>query len=191
MDSISFSRRKLAGVSAAGVATALIGGRLASAQDTTPTAQDAAMSGIAGGGALRAINGEVSFALAVFTTNGADGEPGVQGTFQLEDATDPMITVTISSVRFDSIEQLSEKATRGRRIVGWATLNGAGEYPFLLEAEDLGSPGSGEDQFNLVLGADAESFISAKQASNCDCGGYSYGLRSTVLSGDLALFETM
>lgn len=189
MNSSALTRRKMVGLSGAGVASALLGAsRQALAQDSTPVVTDVTRSGIAGGGALQAINGEVSFSLAVFRAAGTDGEPLVQGMFLLEDATDPMITVTIASLRFDTFEQLSEKSPNGRRIVGWATLNGAGEYPFLLQVEDLGTPGSGEDQFNLVLGADAEPFISEAQASNCDCGGYSYGLRSALLSGDLAVF---
>jgi hypothetical protein len=195
MDITTMSRRKLAGLSGAGLAAVLTGRTVIAAQAatpdpaTTPVTGDTPLAGIAGGGTLTAPGGEVSFSLAVFRSVGATGEPVVQGSFLLSDQTAPTDPVAIEGIEFTEFEQLSMLSPAGRRIVGWATLNGSGEYPFLLQVEDLGAPGSGEDTFHLVLGEDAVPFLADDAISSCDCAGFSYNVQSGVLSGDLALFN--
>lgn len=193
MEITTMSRRTLAGLSGAGVAAALIGHKAGAAQDATldltPVTSDTPLAGIAGGGTLAAPGGEVSFSLAVFRSVAATGETVVQGSFLLNDQTSPEDPVEIEGIEFTDFEQLSRLSPAGRRIVGWATLNGSGEYPFLLQVEDLGPPGSGEDTFHLVLGEEALPLLADDAISSCDCAGFTYSVESDVLAGDLALFN--
>lgn len=75
-----------------------------------------------------------------------------------------------------------------RQVIGWARVNDIGPMPFVLQVEDLGMPGSGEDTFNLVLGTDAHAYLGG-ELSGCNCGGYSYNLRSKVITGDFSRFD--
>ncbi len=185
------TRRRLAAMTGAGIA-ALVGGKAALAQDASPVASPAsgspATTGVAGGGTLQGLGGgAVSFVLAVVPVPDPVGVVSLHGTFRLVDETEPSIPIVLESLRFETFGLLSPGSMQGRQIVGWASMNGAGEYPFLLQVEDLGEAGTEEDQFNLVFGADAEPFLGG-EAKNCDCGGVSYSLRSRVVTGDITLF---
>jgi hypothetical protein len=181
-----FTRRRAIGVSAAALAS-LAGVATATARDATPVASPAAgatLDAIAGGGVLNQLGVEVPFSMMFFTTG---GDEGVGGTFRLVDGTIESAPLVIEGTGVISYEQLSETATHGRRIVGWATINGTGQYPFMLQVEDSGEPGSGEDVFNLVLGEAAVPFLGGEDKSGCDCGGFGYSLRSNVMAGDITL----
>jgi len=180
----SITRRRFAAVSLAGLAAS--GGRLAMAQDPPPTVEIITTDGIAGGGTLMNLGHEVPFSLAVFAREQEGGEPVVQGTFRLNDSS-PDNPVIIEGEFFNAVSAFSEEAPNARQIQGWARANGNGPFPFLLQVEDVGEPGSGEDTFNLVFGDAAIPFLGG-EAKNCDCGGFSYSLRSNVVAGDLALF---
>lgn len=182
-----FTRRGAIGVTAAALA-ALAGAASVHAQDASPAASPAAgvtMDAIAGGGVLSQLGVEVPFSMMFFAAPGVDGGGG--GTFRLVDPTIESAPLTIEGTGVISYEQLSEAATHGRRIVGWSTINGSGNYPFMLQVEDLGEPGSGEDVFNLVLGEAAIPFLGGEDKSGCDCGGFGYSLRSNVMAGDITL----
>lgn len=185
MTMTKITRRQLASMTGAGL-VAFAGGRTSVAAQgaATPAAESTSPGGVAGGGTLLGLGGgEVSFVLAVIPID----DTAYAGTFRLVDETEPSIPILIESLRFDGIQVLSDSAPQGRKIIGWATMNGAGEYPFLLQVQDLGEAGSGEDEFNLVFGAEAEPFL-GPNAKDCDCGGVSYSLRSRVVTGDIAFF---
>jgi hypothetical protein len=129
----------------------------------------------------------VPFSLAVFARAQEGGEPVVQGTFRLIDRSVPGDPVIVESEFFNSISAFSTAEPNARQVQGWARANGNGPFPFLLQVEDVGEPGSGEDTVNFVFGDAALPFLGG-EAKNCDCGGFSYSLRSNVVAGDLALF---
>jgi hypothetical protein len=160
---------------------------LAAQDATAPSVEMVTADGIAGGGTLMNVGNEVPFSLAVFAREQEGAEPLVQGTFRVNDPSDPHNPVMLESEFFNSITAFSKEAPNARQIQGWARVNGNGPFPFLLQVEDVGEPGAGEDTVNLVFGDAALPFLGG-EAKNCDCGGYSYSLRSNVVAGDLALF---
>lgn len=162
---------------------------MASAQDSasTPVANVTA-DGIGGGGMVPNGAGKAQFGLTAFAVAGADGaEPTFHGSFMLKDLNDPVNPVDMASEFFNQITAFSKDHPNARQIIGWAKVNGGGPYPFLLQVEDLGTAGSGEDTFNLVFGNDALPFLDT-EAKKCDCGGFTYTLRGKVAEGDLVLF---
>lgn len=181
------SRRRVLGMSGA-VLGGFLAGRVAMAQEATaPPVEIVTTDGIAGGGTLTNAGNDVPFSLAVFARAQEGGEPVVQGTFRLIDRSVPGDPVVIESEFFNSISAFSTAEPDARRIQGWARANGNGPFPFLLQVEDVGEPGAGEDTVNFVFGDAALPFLGG-EAKNCDCGGFSYSLRSNVVAGDLALF---
>lgn len=160
------------------------------AQQATPPPVDAEPAGmdlVCGGGTLQTIGGEATFSLSIATMPPAFGASGPLGSFTVRERTSAGSTVLLEAYTLVRMEQLSEKATTGRSIVGWGMLGGSGQYPFILQVEDLGAPGEGKDTVNLVFGASAAPFLGGEAHLGCDCGGYSYELRSTVLTGDITV----
>jgi hypothetical protein len=188
MVGVILSRRHLMGAAGAGLG-AVVRSRIGfAAQDApAPPVEMVTTDGIAGGGTLINLGNEVSFSVAVFAREQDGAEPLVHGTFRLIDQGDPNSPVVLESELFNSITAFSKNEPSARQIQGWARVNGNGPFPFLLQVEDVGEPGSGADTFNLVFGDAAVPFLGG-DAKNCDCGGYSYSLRSNVIAGDLALF---
>lgn len=185
------SRRRLGGLLAALGAATVTG---VSAQDSTPVATpilDAAggIDGVAGGGVLRQMGVDVPFSLMAFSVPGRDGEPVVGGFLRLVDDSTPNHPLVIEASEIVSIEPFSTQSTTGRQIIGVGTLNMNGRYPFMLQVEDLGDPGSGEDTFNLVFGEAAAPFLTGEDNSGCDCGGLGYSIRSNVVEGDLSVMR--
>jgi hypothetical protein len=182
------SRRHLIGAAGAGLGAVMACRVGLAAQDATgPPVEMVTTDGIAWGGTLISFGNEVPFSLAVFAREQEGAEPLVQGTFRLNDQTDPANPVMLESEVFNTITAFSTDAPNARQIQGWARVNGDGPFPFLLQVEDVGEPGAGEDTVNLVFGDAALPFLGG-EARTCDCGGFSYSLRSNVVAGDLALF---
>lgn len=193
------TRRGFVGASALAIAGLAMGGRHALGHDghddgtpvaspASPVGGDVPRDAFSGGGTLRTAYGEATFSLTAFPGVDSAGEPVVQGSFVLEDQSESSNPVSILTEWLDSYGPYSASLPDARQIIGWARMNGADPVPFLLQLEDLGIPGGGEDTFNLVLGADAQPFLGG-EAKDCDCGGISYSLRSNVVTGDLARFE--
>ena len=142
------------------------------------------VDGIAGGGVVPNGAGEAQFSLAVVRVPREGQAPMLTGAFVLSDPNAPEGATLIQSTDLTEFTAFSTERPHARQIVGWATVNGSGTVPFLLQVEDTGAPGAGEDTFNLVVGQAAAQFLSA-QGKACDCGQYSYGLRGALTSGDL------
>lgn len=183
------SRRTLGGMLAASGALAVA--RMSAqeaAPDATPLAgSDRRIDGVAGGGILDHMGAEVPFSLMAFSVPGSDGTQVIGGALHLVDRSVLNHPVEIDATEIVSLALLSARSTAGRQLTGFGTLNGHGHYPFMLQVEDLGAPGSGEDTFDLVFGEDATPFLSGEETSGCDCGGPGYRIRSNVVKGDLAL----
>lgn len=188
------TRRNVMLAGAAGFAGGLLlngvapGAELAFAQDATPAVENVTTSGIGGGGVVPTGYGDASFALSAFALPGGDGAaPIFNGGFTLNDpafADEPIFMV---SQFFNQITAFSTSDPNAREIIGWATVNGRGPYPYLLQIGDDGLIGSGKDSFNLVFGKDALPFMDA-DAKNCECAGFRYSLRGTVTAGDIFIF---
>ncbi|MGN6483713.1 MAG: hypothetical protein ACTHMX_04855 [Thermomicrobiales bacterium] len=188
------TRRGVVLTGVAGLAGAMAIGQVGSgsgralAQDATATpVQNVTTDGIGGGGTVPTGYGDATFALTAFALPGADGNPVFNGGFTLSDPKNPEEPIQMVAQFFNQITAFSTAQPNAREIIGWATVNERGPYPFVLQVEDIGPAGSGQDSFNLVFGNDALPFIHT-DAKKCDCGGFTYALRGTVAQGDLVLF---
>jgi hypothetical protein len=132
----------------------------------------------------------MQFALTAFAVAGADGNaPVPMGSFTLQDITDPTNPINLVSTTMSQYAGFSTSKPNARQIIGWATNQGGGPYPFVLQVEDLGPAGSGKDTFNLAFGQEAVAFA-AEGGFVCKCDGkFSYGLRGNVTDGDLTFFK--
>lgn len=147
------------------------------------------VDGIAGGGVVPNGAGDVQFSLAVVQVPREGEAPMLTGAFVLSDPNAPDGAALIQSTELSEFTAYSTERPSARQIIGWATVNGSGSLPFLLQVEDTSAPGAGEDTFNLVVGQAAAQFLAA-QGKACDCGQYTYGLRGSLTSGDLTAIET-
>lgn len=186
-----FTRRTLGGMLAALGATTVTG---VSAQVATPPATPrvdnaSGIDGVAGGGTLSQNGVDVPFSLMAFSVPGPDGAPVTGGFMRLVDKSTLNHPLLIEATEILSLAPLSAQSLTGRQVIGWGTLNMHGRYPFMLQVDDRGEPGSGEDTFNLVFGEAALPFLTGEDKSGCDCGGLGYAIRSNVIAGDLSLIE--
>ncbi|MGB3329082.1 MAG: hypothetical protein WBA46_09025 [Thermomicrobiales bacterium] len=184
------TRRSVMASGAAGLAIGMVGlgaGRALAQSDTATPVQNVTTDGIGGGGTVPTGYGDATFALTAFALAGADGQPVFNGGFTLSDPANPNEPIVMVSQFFNQITAFSPSQPNAREIIGWATVNDRGPYPFVLQVEDVGAVASGQDSFNLVFGNDALPFIHT-DAKKCDCGGFTYALRGTVKQGDLVLF---
>lgn len=180
------SRRTFSGLLAAGFGA--MAGEGVLAQDATPLpGGGSGIDGVAGGGTLSQMGVDVPFSLMAFSVPGLDGEPVTGGFLRIVDTSTLNHPLLIEATEIVSVEPLSEQSPTGRQVIGFGTLNMNGRYPFMLQVEDLGDPGSGEDTFNLVFGEAAIPFLTGEDKSGCDCGGLGYSIRSNVVEGDLAV----
>ncbi len=193
MDARTISRRGVVRLGAA----SLVAGAAAQGSVRAPRAQDDAdlpplvmTDGYAGGGTVPSSLGAAQFSLAVFARDRGDGSPAApSGSFQLQDLSDPANPVTMTSDEFTSYTAFSTQRPNARQVTGWARVNDTGPFPFLLQVEDMAAVGDQVDTFNLVFGDAAVPFLPGNGSLVCDCGGFSYSLRGTVASGDVARFE--
>lgn len=178
-ESRRLTRRAALGGALAGLAAGAVAGT-----GVTGAAAAEAVDGIAGGGVVPNGAGEVQFSLAVVQVPREGQAPMLTGAFVLSDPNTPDGPALIQSTELTEFTAYSTERPHARQIIGWATVNGSGSLPFLLQVEDTSAPGAGEDTFNLVVGQAAAQFLAA-QGKVCDCGQYSYGLRGALASGDL------
>lgn len=188
----SITRRGAMRLGAAGLVVAVLPRQsgTAHAQDAPGMPPPVMTDGYAGGGTVPTAAGEAQFSLAVFARDRGDGSPvAISGSFQVRDLSDPASPMTMASEEFTSYSAFSTSLPNARQVTGWAKVNGSGPYPFLVQVEDTAAIGDAADTFNLVFGDAALPFLPGDGGKSCDCGGFSYSLRGTVASGDLARFE--
>lgn len=190
MQTRSISRRKALHLGATGLVAAAAMARASSAQEATGMPPAVMTDGYAGGGTVPTPTGEAQFSLAVFARDRGDGSPVViSGSFQVQDLSDPANPMTMTSDEFTSYSAFSTSLPDARQVTGWAKVNDTGPYPFLLQVEDTAAIGEASDTFNLVFGDAALPFLPGDGGKACDCGGFSYSLKGTVATGNLARFE--
>lgn len=186
------SRRKALHLGATGLvaAAAMRDARASSAQEAPGMPPAVTTDGYAGGGTVPTPTGEAQFSLAVFARDRGDGSPvAISGSFQVQDLSDPANPMTMTSDEFTSYSAYSTSLPDARQVTGWAKVNDTGPYPFLLQVEDTAAIGDASDTFNLVFGDAALPFLPGDGGKACDCGGFSYSLKGTVATGNLARFE--
>jgi hypothetical protein len=170
---MSMNRRRMLGTGAAALATmALPGVAAAQGEDAGGT--------VAGGGAVETPLGMIDF--GVLARPAADGK--VTGMFTLSDFTVPGSPTVLQSTQLSRLGAYNDEVPTARQIIGWLSAGGA-TVLFLLQVDDAGGPGSGEDTVNLVVGGAAAPFLEGEEKAACDCADYSYSLKGTVVRGDI------
>lgn len=170
------NRRAMLGAGASAIAGLTLPGAI--------VAQERAGAGelVAGGGAVETALGTIDFGLVA----SVDAEGTVTGELTLRDMTQPGNPTILQSTQLNRLEPIAEDSDSGRRLVGWASAGGQTAL-FVLEVEDLGGAGSGEDTFHLAVGEAAAPFLEGEEQSVCDCANYSYGVEGPVVSGDILI----
>lgn len=132
--------------------------------------------GIAGGGSIAVQGGgTANFSIfgSRFEIEGQD-QPAFFGSFNLVDSNDQQI----SSIEITNYAPV-EGEENAREMTGFATLNGAGRYPFSLKLVDAGTPESG-DTVHLAVQPEGPQATPAT-------GAVTYGIDGTLETGDLQL----
>jgi hypothetical protein len=137
---------------------------------------------VAGGGAVETALGLVDFGMVARVAD--DGS--VAGSLTLADFTMPGRPIVLRSTQLNRVEAHDAARPSARRVIGWASTGGA-TVPFVLQIEDSGSPGSGDDAFALYVGEAAAPFVEGDEAQVCDCADVSYTLEGSVVNGDILL----
>ncbi|MCA9834513.1 MAG: hypothetical protein KC435_11225 [Thermomicrobiales bacterium] len=163
------------------VAAPLVFRQLAGTPAATPSASPVANPiTITGEGTLRDIYGEDAFKIDV-TSDGTT----ITGELMMEVHLMEASVYQIDSTEFMVLEPLSARSPHIKRLVGYATVNGSPDQPYVLELTD-GRAQDEPDEVNLVVGLAAKPFLGQYVKANCDCG-VSLSLRSTFVEGGLMI----
>jgi hypothetical protein len=137
---------------------------------------------VAGGGAVETALGLVDVGLVARVAD--DGS--VAGSLTLADVTMPGRPIVLRSTQLNRVEAHDAARPSARRVIGWAPTAGATAL-FVLQIEDSGSPGSGDDAFALHVGEAAAPLLDGDEAQVCDCADVSYTVEGPVVDGDILL----
>ena len=144
--------------------------------------------GIAGGGTILTAKGSVN--LMLFASNLLDPPDLPPGTVQPLGRlrwVDPGADLTLESLRIDAYGPMAAVET-GRQLAGWTTVNGTGEYPFVLRAIVTDPPEAGRDYVSL-LGGDAVLGDPATAGVSLPTTGFHYVVEGYLETGDLQLLR--
>lgn len=176
------------GVVAGVLAASVMMGRTVGAQEDAEPAPPVFGDGIAGGGTLETSTGPVNFTLAAFARDTGDGTAEYIGTFGLQDANDPANLVIMTPEYLSGYAATNEAVPGFRQIVGWANANGSGPFPFIVEVDGEADAAAGEQSVLVLFGDTAATLLGGGVGSVCDCGGYDYRVKGTVVAGGVTLF---
>jgi hypothetical protein len=95
---------------------------------------------VTGGGSINVSGGQATFGMVEITRY--NGEVTGNLTYQ-----DHLTGAMIRSLRFTALVVTGSHA----RVFGKASINGSGEFDFVVDVDDLGEPGGGVDQFRIDL----------------------------------------
>lgn len=144
--------------------------------------------GLAGGGTVPTERAEAQFSVFGSRLTSADDQaPSFFGQLRWLDPDVEGEALLIESTEIIAYGPI-EGDKRARRMVGLASVNGEGSYPFVLEAVDAGGPGPADaaDTVSLTVGAGAD--VGTPAAAPTD--DFAYEVSATPLSsGDLQLVE--
>lgn len=130
------------GIASAGITSQV--GEVITVLDSIFGQQQIHFGDITGGGYIPALNDPKAH--ATFGIVGNDGERG-QGSVEYQDH--GPANLNIKSINIIAVVTTADK-TKGS-IIGSATVNGEGSYPFILYVEDNGEPGKGVDKFEISI----------------------------------------
>lgn len=143
--------------------------------------------GIAGAGAVQLATGVSHFTL--FASILSDLNLSEQSATDMAVARlqwdDPDAALTIESFSTDFYGPL-EGVEGGREVIGWARVNGEGQYPYLLHAVAAEPRGAGPESVKLLVG-DAVLDDAAATAAGLAATGFSYSADGELVGGDLQL----
>jgi hypothetical protein len=179
---MGLTRRGVVGTSVTG-GVALLGAGLAMRPFRAAAQAVGSGGGIAGGGLIEGPDAAVQFSL--FATRlplGEDDEFIVSGKVMLADPLQEWWMESVEVTEYGPVEGEHENLRQLRGTMRVTTAEDEAEYPFVLQATDLGRPADGEDTLTLSVGAALEG----TEGGEDDFG---YVLSGTVSAGDIALVE--
>jgi hypothetical protein len=149
--------------------------------------------GIVGGGLAQFESGEANFSLFASRLIVDGEEPGgVLGRVRWVDATAGLTLTSVSLSDYLDI-QIADREGEARRLIGELAVegaemtgDGAGPYPFVLEAVDAGTPGTGLDMVSLFVGEGVVTETAATPAADT---GFRYNAAGMVVLGDLQVLD--
>lgn len=135
---------------------------------------------IGGGGTILTDTGSASFSVYALQVPYPTDEylPADTGGIHWTATSDDGATTTFASVLVDDYGWDGEGDASPRWIRGLMSVNGEGEYPFVLRLLDGGLPGSGEDTAELVVGSAIEG---------SDSQGFGYHASGPLTYGDVQI----
>lgn len=134
--------------------------------------------GLTGGGVVSTASGEAQLVLFAsrLEVDSDDPAAGFVRWVVSRDGENPLSLESIGTIAYGPVEG-DEQA---REVRGTMQVNGAGEYPFVLRAVDLGTAELGRDTASLRVGN--------RLAEGSDFG---YEEEGTIVGGDLQLLDTV
>ena len=137
--------------------------------------------GMAGGGLVRLEEGRANLSLvATRLILPEDAGEFVVGSVRWVASGGP----SLASTAVTGYDQLPSSAgEEGRRIRGTMSVDGAGDYPFVLDVFDAGPPGSGKDRLVLAVGDAIVPEAGATPTPPSD-DGFGYAAAGMLATGD-------
>ncbi len=164
-------------------------GRMATAQDSEGPEPPVFGDGVAGGGIFESPAGEGEFSLAAFAQDRGDGMADYVGAFSLEDPSAPDGPLVMTTQSLSGYIAPDDEKPEVRRVIGWATANGSGPFPYMLDVE---LPAEGEPEapatLTVLFGDSAAILMGNGKEAACDCGGFDYRVKGTVTRGGVTRF---
>ena len=172
----SLSRRKAV---AAGLAALAVGTQLPS----PAKARVMLLRGMAGGGLAKLDGGDeprlANLSLAASAMQFPEGNTLFLGRIQWTEAGTGLVLASTE------VSQCIPVAGRndGAEIRGRMSVNGEGDYPFVIEAFDTGQPGSGQDAITIEVNGPRAREGATTEAQESD---FTYEATATLVAGDFA-----
>jgi hypothetical protein len=164
-----------------------LAGALALVALAIPQAGSAAVimqRGMVGGGLVKLEHGFANVSLLATKSTFPDQHQVVVGSILwVETGTH----VSLASIDLTSYEDLPGEEA-GRRIEGTLSVNGTGQFPFVLDVIDGGPPGSGKDTIALTVGDDRSTVANGKPVEGTTSGtgdSFRYQASGNFASGDI------
>jgi hypothetical protein len=170
-----FRRRKIVAAGLGAAAGGLIGVRQASARTVL-------QRGMNGGGMLRFVRDDqpvlAHFSLFASSVQFSEDLTAVVGRIQWTEAGSGLV---LESTEVNSCTVMPDNPG-GRDVHGRMTVNGEGDYPFVMQLIDNGPPGTGQDSLTLEVGSPAARKAEGDDPSDTEA---IYTVKARLVAGDL------
>jgi hypothetical protein len=170
------------------LAASLVASRAGKAQDDQGPEPPVFGDGVAGGGTFESPAGEAEFSLVAFAQDQGDLPADFVGTFSLQDAAGPEGPLLMETQSLSGYSAPDEESPELRRVIGWATANGSGPFPYILDVEFPVEGLSEDTTLTVLFGEAAAILMGTGKESACDCGGFDYRVKGTVTRGGVNRF---